>query len=290
MTIHYLILAHTNLSQVDKLIAALQGDNTKFFLHIDKKVSAAEWRGLAFTSNTSVRLIRERASVNWGGYSMIRASLELIRAAIAEGTTGYFVLLSGQDFPVKSNSEITRFLENNYPSEFMTYWSLPYASWQAGGLNRIRQHWLVDQIGYKASRILYHVQRLFGWQRRYPAGQELFGGSQWWCLTDTCLNYVLSFLDQHPEFTGFYKSTLAPDEMFFQTIIMNSSFRERMVNDNLRFLKFNGTDFHPATLDYADLDAALSSSALWARKFNEQEENNILHDLKKMLAGDNGSS
>jgi hypothetical protein len=284
MRISYLILAHANLPQLDKMIAALHGQATKFFLHIDKKISAQEWEDLAFSRNSSVTLIRNRVSVNWGGFSMIKATLALVKAALAEGNEGYFVLLSGQDFPVKTNSDIKKFLEENYPAEFMTYWSMPYAQWQTGGLNRITQHWLVDKLGYKASRILFHLQRLFGWQRRPPADLKLFGGLQWWCLTGDCLNYVIAFLDQHPEVLRFYQSTLAPDEMFFQTIILNSPFRERVANDNLRFLKFEGTNFHPLEITRADLSVALASPALWARKFNELEDKNILDDLEKALS------
>ena len=64
--------------------------------------------------------------------------------------------------------------------------------------------------------------RLF--QRRLPSGVRPHKGWQWWCLTHECTEYVLNYVDAHPQFVRFFRSTRIPDESFFQTILANSEF------------------------------------------------------------------
>ncbi|MCV3554524.1 beta-1,6-N-acetylglucosaminyltransferase [Pediococcus ethanolidurans] len=53
-----------------------------------------------------------RVSVTWGGFSIVKAELNLIRTANSYGQFGHFHLLSGEDLPVKSNKEIDLFFQN----------------------------------------------------------------------------------------------------------------------------------------------------------------------------------
>ncbi|MBE7173917.1 MAG: hypothetical protein INR73_25310 [Williamsia sp.] len=285
MHLHYLILAHTNLSQLDRLVKTLADDRTHLFIHIDKKISWSELSKFDFYHNKRVELVKERFSIRWGGYNMVRATLTLMKTAVLKAQKGYFILISGQDYPLKSNQFIYDYLRQRQGAEYMTHWSIPYENWSSGGLSRIRYSWFIDQIGFTASKLLYYFQKCCKIKRTYLPAQLPYGGSQWWCLTHDCVNYILAFVDHHPAFRRFYEHTLIADEMFFQTIVLNSPFRDSVVNNNLRYIKFDGLNTHPNVLDRKDLPGLLASDKLWARKFDENHDIEVMNNLEQQLKG-----
>ena len=81
----------------------------------------------------------------------------------------------------------------------------------------------------------------------------------------------------------FFERVLIPDELFFQTLIMNSPLRETVVNDNLRFLDWS-REPAPAVLGVHDLDRMIESGKLFARKFDVTVDADVL-DRLDALAG-----
>jgi len=60
-----------------------------------------------------------------------------------------------------------------------------------------------------------------------------------------------------------------PEEVFFQTILMHSNFRDDVVKDNLRFTLWqvkNGS--FPGILDESDYESIRNSNAVFARKID----------------------
>ncbi len=60
-----------------------------------------------------------RIDVTWGGFSLVRAELSLMKVANSYGTFGHFHLLSGEDFPVKSNNQLDTFFEEHPNNNFL---------------------------------------------------------------------------------------------------------------------------------------------------------------------------
>ena len=151
-------------------------------------------------------------------------------------------------------------------------------------------------------------------KKRFPLGMTPWGGSQWWTMTHDCVSYVLDFVGANESFVRFYRTAYAPDEGFFQTIIMNSDFagraahydlyqrwrtdvrpwtpadrqleKERMLPEgtfNLRYVDWSG-DFDglreaPAVLDMRDFEALSRSDCLFARKFDERRSEALLERI-----------
>ena len=89
-------------------------------------------------------------------------------------------------------------------------------------------------------------------------------------LTQDTIQYVLDFCAQNPDFVKFHKYTHCPDEFFFQTILMNSPIKERIVHNNYWYLDwFNHTN-NPKTLKLGDFDKIIHSNKFFARKFDHQ--------------------
>jgi hypothetical protein len=132
----------------------------------------------------------------------------------------------------------------------------------------------------------YFVQK---WMNRLLPSRKMpdelipVGRSQWMSITMDAARYILRYLKQHPEVVTFFKHTWAPDEMIFQTILYNSDFREKMVNNNLRYIEWQQGKASPEILRQRDLENLLASGALFARKFDMINHPGVLNQLDKKL-------
>jgi hypothetical protein len=90
MKIAYLILAHTHPLHLTRLISALHTEHAHIFLHIDKKSQDM----ICLPITNTITLIKNTVTVNWGGFSVVQATLNLSKEATASGEYDYFILLS----------------------------------------------------------------------------------------------------------------------------------------------------------------------------------------------------
>src|SRR3954451_22537677 len=112
MKIAYLVLAHGRPRQLARLIAALPTD-APVFIHFDRRADRgiySEACELVRRANPSA-VFTPRHRCRGGGPGIMYATLELIRAACTSGAEfEYATLLSGQDYPIKSEGAIERSL------------------------------------------------------------------------------------------------------------------------------------------------------------------------------------
>lgn len=317
----YLVLAHHRPAQVRRLVDALRAEGTGFYVHVD--ASARDDFSRHFQGQDDVVLV-PRVAVRYKAFSMVAATLTLLRTARA-GSYDYYTLLSGDDYPIKSNGHIAEVLDRSR-SQYLAFWRLAdRPSWQ----HKVRYHYPVEWISIRdyhravLRRVFWAAfvrARRFFPRRRHPVGLEPYGGSQWWSLTGDCVDHVLAFVDAHPEFVRFHRTTESPDEMFFQTIVLNSPFaasvhgvdryerwrrevepwravpipeeKARMIPDdelNLRYIDWSGeiTGLRetPAVLVDDDLPALRASSCLLARKFDPVRSASLLDRLDELRQG-----
>ena len=97
MNIAYLILAHNQPLQLLRLIDRLGQPNAWFYIHIDTKSADKEAIKTQFSGRKNVTIISNH-DVNWMGFNMVRATIELLKLTYTSGAGfKYYVLLSGQD-------------------------------------------------------------------------------------------------------------------------------------------------------------------------------------------------
>jgi Core-2/I-Branching enzyme len=277
MRLAYIISAYVNLSQVARLVQRLEREGVVFFVHVDKKTSDDEYQALARTlvELPSVRLL-ERHACHWGGFGHVRATRKGIDELLARGIPfDYVILLTGQDYPIKSTDFIDRFFDENSGTSFMGFDGLPTRSWSPrGGLDRI-EYWHLRLYGHHFRSPL---------KRRFPKELRPFGGGAYWCLSKQCIDYVDRFIRERPDVIEFFKHVDIPDEIFFQTVIMNSELRDTVVNDNLRYIDWT-RGRRPAILESGDFDRLRESSKLFARKFDVRHDENVLNMVDRHLLG-----
>jgi hypothetical protein len=94
-------------------------------------------------------------------------------------------------------------------------------------------------------------------------------------------------MQHNPAFVNFFKYVDIPDEMFFQTIILNSPFKESVINDNLVYIDWeNPNPSYPRTFVKTDFEILVSSSKLFARKFDVSRDADILDMIDQKILND----
>lgn len=285
MKFAYLILTHKNPSQLSDLINTLQDGNNYFFVHIDKKVDIGPFVKEEFLIPENVFFCEERVKVSWGGFSQIEATMNMIKLFVSTGIhVDYVHLLSGQDYPIKSNTIIKDFFRHHKGFNFINFFPIPNNCWSGnGGMDRLTYKWLIDESGYERALFLVEVQKQRGMTRIYPSGFKPYGGSQWWSLTNECIKFIEEICTPHTLLYDFYRNTYIPDEMYFQTVLMNSHFKKTLCNNNLRYIDWEQGPEYPRILRFEDLQLLKTSTYLYARKFDDAIDMKIRTALNKLV-------
>jgi hypothetical protein len=277
----YLISAYKNLDQTARLVRRLDTGAAASLVHVDKKTDDSEYLALTKElADVASAHFLERHTCHWGGFGHVRATLKGLDWLVARSVSlDYLILLTGQDYPIKSNDFIVRFLEQNRGRSFMTFESLPRRSWgDRGGL---------DRVEYRHLRAYGHHLRL-PLKRSFPKGLRPYGGGAYWCLSRECIEYVSSFVGERPDVLSFFRHVDIPDEIFFQTVIMNSELADTVVNDNLRYIDWT-RGRRPAILETRDFEALARSPKLFARKFDVEHDEQIMELIDHRLLTPEGA-
>ncbi|MVN23444.1 beta-1,6-N-acetylglucosaminyltransferase [Mucilaginibacter arboris] len=280
----YIIIAHKNPEQLLRLIKILDDGCSVFFVHIDKRVSINHFTALK-SLGSKVNLVK-RVYSDWGAFGLVQCTLNAM-IAIKESAMAFnrIILLSGQDYPIKSNDYINNYFQKTPYSIFFEYWPLPnYNKWpkNKGGMYRVNKYFFGFNF-YQMffSKLLNFISNFFpALKRKIPGKMKPFAGSQWWIIDMYALDYILNFVKKYPIYTSFHKHTFASDELFFQMILLNSKDEKLLSsieNDNKRFIKWkSASKSHPETIDRSDLNDIVNSPAFFARKFDLNYDSNIL--------------
>jgi hypothetical protein len=285
MKLAYLILAHNNFEQLTLLINQLTHPDVSFFIHIDSKVDDSVVQNLVESiSNENTHFLEYRVKINWGGFSIFKAIHDLITKAIGHNKYDYLSLISGQDFPIKSNKKIIDDLSYNLGKEFISYHPLPYKNWAGnGGLDRINYFWLIDDLGWQNAHVFATNQFLGKATRQFPRGLAPYGGSMWFTITTECATYITHYLSNNPDVLVYFRYVMIPDELIIPTLVLNSKFKDKVINDNLRYADWSTGAPHPKTLTVSDLPNLIASSAHIARKFDDTIDKKIISKVIENL-------
>lgn len=276
MNLAYIVSAYKLPEQLSRLVERLATDTSLVLIHVDRKTDEQTYRHMvtSLARFDNVYFLR-RHRCDYGGFGHVRATMtgidELVRRRVA---FDYVTLLTGQDYPIKSNEQIAEFFQKHQGASFIDYFPLPTDGWEGGGLDRI-ESW---HVRVRGRRVRIRGRPRLRLTRRFPAGLRPFGGSSYWSMSRECSEWVYEFLRRRPSYIRFFKYVDVPDEMFFQTIVLNSPLRATLVNDDLRYLEWRNPALAggPAVLGKDDLGKLARSPKLFARKFDITQDRDIL--------------
>lgn len=276
MRIGYVVLAYKSPGQVHRLLKRIGSAGSPIAVHVDRSTDSATFRAMSRTEGDLAHVhFLDRRRTYWGGFGLVAATLDGIEYLVRRTPpVDYVILMTGQDYPLRSAGAIEKFLSDAGGRSFVHHSPLPYSAWGAeGGLNRL-QSW------YYVGPRRHHFD--LPWKRKVPGGLHPYGGEAYWCLTGTVGDYVVRFARENRRFVRFFKHVFIPDETFFHTIVMNSPFREEVVNDTLHYVDWDAEP-SPAILTADHFDRMVRSGKLFARKFDAATDGTILDMLDQHI-------
>lgn len=284
----YLIIAHNDFDILEKLLVLLDDDRNDIFIHIDKKVKSFDFEYFKnITKKSSIYFI-PRIKVFWGDYSQIRCELLLLKQAV-KGNYSYYHLLSGVDLPLKTQDEIHDFFSNK-DFEFVHYCTPEQIK---NARNRVLEfHFLMPwykshnkylrYLCIKINQIAKVFQYKINYKRYWNKNTKIMYGSNWFSITNDLAKYIVSkekWIKKH------FKNSICADELFVQTIVYNSKFKNKLYWKKLdgnylgimRFIDWKRGG--PYVFRKEDFEELINSQMLFARKFSTQVDLDIIEAL-----------
>lgn len=278
----YLVMCHNNFNILKALLSAIDDDRNDIYIHVDKKAVGVPFEEIKKSVCRSNLTFIERLNVNWGGYSLIAVELSLLSEA-TKTPHSYYHLISGVDFPLKSQADIHRFFCENAGKEFISFDCC--GDRMEEFKDRIKYyHWFQDRIGQNSGHlvtIMYilenaslRIQHMLKVDRLKRCPYEIKKGSNWFSITHDFAVYII--LNQ-TKIKKYFGEGLCADELVIQTLAYASPYRDNIAGSNLRFIDWHRGD--PYTFTSDDYSLLVESDRLFARKFDENVDLNIVEML-----------
>lgn len=221
--IAYFIMVHHQPDKFKSLFQKIYARDQVYLIHIDRKAKDV------FTEEIQQFIIQfpnvyilESMNINPGGFSIIQTQINAMEFLlnVNEGWD-FFINLSGEDQPLKSQSIIRKFLGQNRNKNYLFYYDQKF--YRPDTLQRIHNHF--TELAYRISSLIY--------KREFMKDVVPYIGGKWVIFTrETCRFFSMN--DKVMVFEDFYLHTFLPGDSFFQTVLMNTAFREIIVNDDKR--------------------------------------------------------
>lgn len=286
----FLIIAHNEPGVLAALLHQLDDERNDIYLHIDARSSAMLGQFAAYrTRRAGFYLVPKPNAVYWGDISQVETELLLFETAFKRGPYQYYHLLSGADQVIKSQDYLHGFFESNAGKEFVHFWS--GVGHDKDLRRKVSRYYIftkhLKDKGTAVHRLtsplrngLLLFQKITGFRRR--TDWEFRKGSQWVSITHAFCQYLLS---RKTEILARFAHTLCPDEIFVQTVLWNSDFRNNTAyaDDDMVRAAARAIDWQrgsPYVWQETDEEYLAECPAIFARKFskhyifpNQQKDN-----------------
>lgn len=281
-----LIETHSNVDLLNKVIKKMYAENHYFFIHVDKKTK--NYHDFLKLASTHVYFTDKRYNVRWGAVDQIYATLELINKAKSIGVNfKYYHLISGQDYPVHNNEYFDNYFSYNTNS-FMELDDVSpieprYMYYHLNGIINVRSYFgeKIKRYSIKLQKYLSSFHRI-----RKPLYLKPYKGSNWWSLHVDMIDYILSYIKQHPKYLKRFRFTSCCDEVFFHTLAFNSTLKDTIIKDDLRYYDWHRTypmEKLPRILQFDDYEKIINTNAVFCRKIDYNVSNRLIEKLDKNI-------
>lgn len=288
----FLIMAHDSPELLVRIINRLEAPNHFFFIYLDKKNQCGNEDMIKYIyhhcpiSGGGEKIVIKNGNVYYGGYSMIQAEIRLLKYAFKNKNIDYFHLISGHDYPCKSNIEFDSFFEScDNGRSFMKFDSdEQHILWQQKIFDRVSNWYLHDFDNKFKHR--YRIERFLNSHCPRKQNYEFFAGWNWFSWHRNLVQWVLSYLNRHPRFRWRFMFTDCCDEVIFHTLLQ-SRMEELNIDrfNSLRYIDWfpnRQAETLPLILDERDYEAIISSNAMFCRKVFIGESDKLLDMLDSL--------
>lgn len=263
----YLILTHKDPNHTIRLISALEDEGHSFVVHVDARESSNPTQTALmdyYKDHPQVHICPDayRVSVNWGGFSIVQATLNTIKYAFGIGRPGTafdfhkVISIASTTYPLVSNSAIRKKIAS-YPLDMNLMEIRPSPNTPAAHT----WHYYVE-CDEKVHRI-YRLSR--------PPNIDMYVGSQWFIISREFAKFLVMEPDESNQITiknmqwkdkqkhknksakprtvpdgqivqkyaEYGQHVVVSDENFFATVMKNSRFCHKHTNQNFLHVQFD---------------------------------------------------
>lgn len=279
----FIISAHKDYDQIKLLLYTLQfGD---VYLHIDAKAEELyQQLKIEYNDSKAIHVLENRIDVNWSGFSQVKATLLLLKAVKTSGNTyDYIHFISGQDLLLMNQFELDDFIcKNGNGYEYINYEDIGKYFWRIKCYSFFRENKKNRTMFYRCIDIALRALQIPFFRRKNLKNYDLYKGSQWFSITQDCLEYILKMTEKDDLINDF-RYTACPDEHFFQILLLNSKFKNKILNNNFRYIEFDKLQTSPVVLTKKDESKFMNGKYLFARKFDLNIDKNVILDIISMI-------
>lgn len=276
MKIAYGILVHHRPRQFEWLYRALHNPTDVFLVHVDARApeEVNERVQHLVRDHDNVHLM-ERHDVVWAGWSLAEINLHLIRRLrVLDRDWAVFVNLSGQDYPLRRPDDIRRDLLEEPHRNHIEMLAIRDLSWRERRILWKHRNLIHIERGKRVVRLPLPILQRHGIRITWK-------GSGWYCLSRDFCDWICTD-PVAADVCARLRPTCVPDEHLVQTLVHTSPFARTVLADCRREIVWSGGN-HPETLTIGHRELLSRSNALFARKFDESVDSEILHLLASKL-------
>lgn len=305
MKVVYFIQSHKNPEQIRRLVKVIKKSSANSLVLISHDFSCCDLDLTGLQHFSGIELIKRYKSARRGDESIFKIYLNAINWLYEHNCNfDWLICLSGEDYPVQPIPQIEAFLATTAYDGFISYWDVLSAEspWgkEAGRKRLFAQYIALPQWSMwwlrKLTRIEPFIPYLkIQWRfaligvgaRSVPFNDNFkcYGGWYWNTLSRKCVDFLRSYLEQHPKLWKFYQKTLDPEESLVASVLLNSN-QFNICNDCLRYLDFSLDRFgYARSLTEDDYGKLVSGNYHFARKFDPKPDNKILDMLDQLVDG-----
>jgi hypothetical protein len=248
MKFAFLFLTYDNIYNFEHIIKFVDKDN----LYIHPKFPNN------INSNLKKYVISDLVKTEWGEYSIVKATINLLQEASKNPDNTYFVLLSSDSYPIydkktfiKNFNKLTKNKVNNSCFNFL------------GSIRRISE--ARDTAGLSSAQVLLKPGEI----------ENFYKTSQWWILSRNDVQVILDTESKYFKLFQYRKiKSAAIDELYFLTVLMMEDKNYKYTNCNWMYTKWKKYVFsmHPAIINKItdlDLKEIKKNKGLFIRKVTD---------------------
>lgn len=303
MRVCYHVQSHRSVEELRRLVDRISSDSPDAVVVISHQAESRgpELADLEQRPLTYVVLSRG----GYGDFSHVVRYLDAMVVLREQALAVDWVInISGQDYPTRHLREVEAALTDTTADALIESWPVhsDESHWTPRNIATRYgfRHWRwrrhpAGRVRFKPLGVVNAVQpwlRLnlhygsVGIRGRAPFEGRLVlhGGSFFANLSWKAVTEVLRFVEDEPAAVDWFEHVLAPEEIFFQTVLENAP-EITVERDCRRYFDFTRSrDNSPAVLTLGDLPAVLRSDAWFARKVDGSTSIALMDELDRLAA------
>jgi len=278
-----------------RIIKNLEAANHYFFVSVDAKTKNYDEFVEALKDIENVIFISPRIDVKHGGYSQLLSNIQLVRKAhdYDKAEFDFYHFTSGQDYPLRTVEQFDNFFENTDHS--FVYLNDEKVTEELRHLDDIFLNQYHFNNGRSFIARVYEklkIGKLISYFFPRKPIEGVHGGWDWASWHKDLCDYIVEYLDKHPEYVERFNHTRSAVETCFNTIISRQAENFNVECQNpLRFVSWHpqrpvASSYRPYNLNELDYERVIDSKAFFCRKVDEKESAKLLDMIDAQRGND----